>query len=119
MQHLQCLGRWQLQHMRQAGYSRIDLYHTAMGTMVALLAAAVMRMFGMSGRTMRAMVLQCTTTTGGCHYYGGNQAEHISQARMRHCCITLFCALQHCCFNAHALQLPSDASLHEPPQAQL
>ena len=24
------------------------------------------------------------------NHYGGNQAEHISQERMRHCCITLF-----------------------------
>ena len=78
--------------MCQTGHGRIELYDAAFGTMVALFTTAVMRMCGMCGSTMRAVVFQRSTTTCSCHHYSGNHTKQISQTAMSHyhlCCLVM------------------------------
>ena len=93
--------------MCQTGHGRIELYDTAFGTMVALFTTAVMRMCGMCGSTMRAVVFQRSTTTCSCHHYSGNHTKQISQTAMSHyhlCCLVmhLFTLLLQCALAATA-----------------
>lgn len=75
--------------------------------MVALFTTAVMRMCGMCGSTMRAVVFQRSTTTCSCHHYSGNHTKQISQTAMSHyhlCCLVmhLFTLLLQCALAATA-----------------